>query len=189
MNTALSVAPTVEPISTDEAKAHLRVDIGEDDTYIGALITAARQHAENVTRRQLVTATWLGYLDGFPATIMMPYAPLQSATINYVNTGGTDTLLAAAEYTVDTTGRIGLIYEAYGKTWPATRGFTNDVTITFLAGYGAAGSDVPEPLRHAIKMLVSHWYEQREPIVVGGAVSDVPIAVDALLFPYRVWGF
>ncbi len=67
MPSVLVTAPTEEPVSLAEAKLHLRVDYSNDDVLIGALITAARQHAENDTRRALVTQTWRQVLDQFPA--------------------------------------------------------------------------------------------------------------------------
>lgn len=60
-------APAAEPVSLTEAKAHLRVDVADDDLLIGALIVAARQHAETITRRVLVTQSWKMTLDQFPA--------------------------------------------------------------------------------------------------------------------------
>jgi len=189
MLTEISVAPLVEPISVAEAKAHLRVEIGDDDAYINTLITAARVYAENVTRRQFITATWLGYLNSFPSVIRMPFPPLQSATMTYVNTASAVVAVDVAVYTVNTTGTPGTIYESYGQVWPATRGFDKDIIITFKAGYGDAATSVPAPIRHAIKMLVSHWYEAREPVVTGTIVVSVPMTVHSALFPYRVWGF
>ena len=38
----LITAPAAEPVSTSEAKSHLRVDTTADDTYIGTLMTVAR---------------------------------------------------------------------------------------------------------------------------------------------------
>lgn len=60
-------APMEEPVRLTEAKAHLRVDISDDDLLIEALITAARQHAETITRRALVTQQWKMALDQFPS--------------------------------------------------------------------------------------------------------------------------
>lgn len=62
--------PAVEPVTLAEAKTHLRVDLADDDLLIGALITAARQHAETITRRALVTQQWKMTLDQFPAPSM-----------------------------------------------------------------------------------------------------------------------
>ena len=50
--------PAEEPVSLAEAKLHLRVDIADDDALITALISAARQAAETITGRQIVTARW-----------------------------------------------------------------------------------------------------------------------------------
>lgn len=57
----------VEPLSLDEAKLHLRVDFGDDDTLIMALIVAARQFAETITRRALVQQQWKIVGDRFPS--------------------------------------------------------------------------------------------------------------------------
>jgi uncharacterized phiE125 gp8 family phage protein len=61
----------------------------------------------------------------------------------------------------------------------------NAFEVAFTAGYGDEASDVPEPLRHAIKLLVAHWFEQREPVVLGAAAQEVPATVAGLLLPYR----
>lgn len=62
----LTTAPAVEPVTLSEAKAHLRLDISDDDALITTLITAARVHAENVCRRAFVTQKWDLYLDSWP---------------------------------------------------------------------------------------------------------------------------
>lgn len=58
--------PAEEPLSLAEAKLHLRVDFSDEDALISALISAARQAAETITARQLVTARWKYILDAFP---------------------------------------------------------------------------------------------------------------------------
>ena len=62
----IATGPTVEPISTEEAKNHLRVDIEDDNAVIKSLILAARESVEVITRRALITQTWDYYLDEFP---------------------------------------------------------------------------------------------------------------------------
>ena len=58
-------APAVEPVSLVEMKAHLRVEVVEDDDLIGALSAAAREHVEELTGRRLITQKWRLYLDRF----------------------------------------------------------------------------------------------------------------------------
>jgi hypothetical protein len=62
----ITLAPSAEPVTLLEAKAHLRVDVTDDDLLITNLISAARVHAENVCRRAFVTQKWDLYLDSFP---------------------------------------------------------------------------------------------------------------------------
>ena len=51
MALVLVTGPETEPVSKEEAKAHLRVDGTDDDAYITALIVTARRHVEAILRR------------------------------------------------------------------------------------------------------------------------------------------
>ena len=66
MAVKLVTPPSVEPVSLAEAKAHLRVDVADDDLLIANLITAARMQAENLCRRVFVTQQFALYLYAFP---------------------------------------------------------------------------------------------------------------------------
>jgi hypothetical protein len=39
----------------------------------------------------------------------------------------------------------------------------------------------------AMRLLVGHWYENREAVNVGGAVTAYPMAVSMLLADYRAF--
>ena len=54
----LMTAATVEPVSLDEAKAHLRLTDSEEDALIRAYITAAREVVERQTGYALAEATY-----------------------------------------------------------------------------------------------------------------------------------
>lgn len=186
----LSSAPGAEPLSAAEAKAHLRVDHSDDDTYISTLIKAARHYIEQVTNRALITQTWIAYLDDFLPVIQLPKPELISVTgITYVDTDGTTQNLGTSIYTVDTDSLPGRVYEAYNQSWPTVRDIPKAVAITYTAGYGAASTNVPEPILQASKILVAHWYENREPVIVGTIASPVPLSVTHLLAPYKVHQF
>lgn len=68
MGIRLTQAPTEEPVSLEEAKLHLNLDLDDTtwDAKIKSLIVAARFHAENVCRRVFVTQKYDLYLDAFP---------------------------------------------------------------------------------------------------------------------------
>jgi uncharacterized phiE125 gp8 family phage protein len=61
-----SIQPAVEPVSLLEMKQHLRVDSESDDSYIMALVTAAREWVEVYLDRTLITTQWTMRLDAFP---------------------------------------------------------------------------------------------------------------------------
>lgn len=67
MPSKIVTLPDTEPVSLVQAKLHLRVDTTADDLLISSLIVAARQYAEQVTWRALVTQTWTAVFDRFPA--------------------------------------------------------------------------------------------------------------------------
>jgi len=190
----LITAPAVEPVSLAEAKLQCRVDIGDDDALITGLIKAARESAETITRRALITQTWELVLDEFPEgdEIIVPLPPLVSITsIKYKDGDGVESTFAAANYIVNTDAEPGKVVLADGASWPSTSLYpTAAIRVRFVAGYGAAGSSAPASILAAIKLMVGHWYENRENSLPGGAeVQLLPMGVDALLWPYRMLSF
>jgi uncharacterized phiE125 gp8 family phage protein len=181
----LVTAPTSEPVTLTELKALLRVDTSDEDTLLATLLTAARQYAEEFQNRACVPQTWDLSLDCFPALIRLPRAPLASVTsITYLDGDGASQTLAANQYRVDTATEPGRVTPAYGVSWPATQTITNAVVVRFVAGWASAAL-VPAPIKHAIALLVSHWFEHREPALANG-LTELPFAVESLLWQHRL---
>lgn len=193
MPLVLQTAPTTEPVTTAEAKTHLRVTTSDDDTYIGTLITVARRHVETITGRALINQTWDYFLDNFPPgdKIVIPLPRLSSVTsVKYTDKDNVQTTLAASKYIVDTNNEPGQIVLAYGESWPTfTQKPINAVEIRFVAGYGSGAANVPEGIKQAMLLLIAHWYENREPVNIGNIVTEIPETINALLWPYRIMQF
>jgi len=185
------------PISVDDAKSHLRiVDFTGDDTYIGALIDAATTWCEDYCDRTFADKTYTVAFDDFPALrTELPRPPVRlnatvlsaTVTISYVDQSGITQTLAwsqsgTQQFRLDRDHVPSLIYPLYLQSWPAVRLDDKSVQITYLAGYGGA-ANVPAPAKHAIKMLVGHWYANRE--AVGSVGQNVPMGVHALLEPLK----
>jgi uncharacterized phiE125 gp8 family phage protein len=179
-----------------EVKGHLRVDTADERTRVETvLIPAATQIAEGETERQLITATWTLYLDGFPTSgtkIELPKPPLQSvSSIKYYDTQGVLQTWAASNYSVvapaGPRAPNGYIVPGYGITYPSTYGQPNDVVIEFVCGYGAAYGSVPAQIRAAMLLLVGEMFERREDAIAGTIIGEVPLAAHRLLWPFRVW--
>lgn len=173
------------PVSLEEAKNHLRVVTTTEDAYITSLCLAATAWAEKFQNRTFVSRARTMVLDKFPAVIRPSYPPLVSVTsIVYVDTDGDSQTLAAEKYRVDTVSEPGRITVAYDLSWPDTRAVTNAVTIVYQAGYGNAAK-VPDDVKHAIKLMLTHFFENRLP-VSDEKMEIVPMSVQSLLWMDRI---
>jgi len=190
----LITAPTSEPISLAEARAHLNDPPPQDDALISAIISTARQWIEDVTGRLLMTQTWDVYLPAFPCDedIDLPFGPLQSVTyLKYTDSANAETTFSSAYYHVDTISEPGEIVLAYQQVWPtATLKTSNPIVIRAVFGYASAAL-VPAPLRQAILLLIEHYYTNRGLVVIsdraGARDVELPMSVSALIAPYRLW--
>ena len=200
----LITPPAAEPVSLAEAKLHLRVDFDEDDALIQALISAARQAAEMLTQRQLVTARWRMVLDSFPGcglmgvpaghtftlpghAILLTKSPVTSVVeICYLDMAGVSQVMPSAHYAVDKACEPARITPVFGQIWPVALPQIGAVSVTFDAGYGGA-ADVPEDLKSWIKLRLGSLYAHREEVasMARGRIDPLPF-VDGLLDPYKV---
>ena len=183
-------APMLEPVSLDEVKAHVRVAVQDDDALLYALIKAARAYVETFTHRALPAQTWDWKLDAFPGgALVLPKPPVTSITsITYLDSTGTSQTWLSSLYRTDLPtdphGPRARITPAYGEVYPSTYPVTNAVTVRFVSGY----STIPPSLSAAMKLLVGHWYEHRDAVVMDQSVAptDLPLGAQALLWPYVV---
>jgi uncharacterized phiE125 gp8 family phage protein len=182
--------PAAEPVTVAEAKQHLRIDAAftEDDDYIQSLIVAARMHVETVVDRTLMRTQYEMRLDYFPAwDLPLPRPPLMAdaVTLTYVPGDG-QSPVSFTNFRTDRQATPATLRPQWNSTWPNSRGAENDIVITWWAGFGTTGAAVPVPARHAILMILSHWYRVRES-VTDGRMSPVPMAVELLLGTVN-WG-
>jgi uncharacterized phiE125 gp8 family phage protein len=187
MALVLTVAPAEEPVTVDDAKAHLRVGHADEDVLIASLIATSRLQIEAALGLALITQSWTWWLDSWPAggTLELPLRPVQS--VEAVRITGADAsveTLAADRYLLDGASLAPRLIAA-GGAWPRPGVVAQGIEIAFTAGFGSAADAVPAPIRRALLMLVAHWYENREPGGAGNAAPRIPDAVSALLMPYR----
>lgn len=182
----LVTGPAYEAVPLAVVRAHLRIDHNDEDGLLAGYLLAARTYVEKITSRALISQTWRMTLDAFPTEeLALPLAPVSSvSSVTYLDDAGATQTVNASTYVVDTTTVPARLALATGSSWPTPAVRPGAVSVAFVAG--GTLSDVPEPLRQAILLLVGHWYENREAVNVGNIVTSVPFAVDALLSSYRV---
>ena len=186
MSLVQTSAPSVEPVTTTNQKDWMRVDGSDEDTIIGNLAAASRAYIEMSTGRQMITATWEYKFKTFPTgDIVIPISPLQSvSSITYVDSASDTQTWSSALYTVDTSSDMGRVRPIYNEDFPDSRGYAQDVVVTFIAGYGDASSDVPDTALTAIKLLASNWFENRESNAAI-TLNEVPMALQTLIWSLK----
>ncbi|GAB4525464.1 MAG: head-tail connector protein [Amphiplicatus sp.] len=182
MSLELIIPPAGEPVSLDEAKAHLRVTHGEEDGLIAVYLMAARRAVEARTGLAVLAQTWRLVLDRAPpAPLALPRGPVASVSaVETVMRDGSASLVPPDLYDVET--GLGARLAPRGP-WPHTDRLIGGVRIEFAAGWPDAAA-VPEEIRHAIRLLAAHFYEHREAVATERAAA-LPQAVEALLSPFR----
>jgi uncharacterized phiE125 gp8 family phage protein len=180
MGLKMITAPQIEPVSMQEILTHSRIDSEEEYIYAAELITAAREYCEALQNRAYMTQTWELTLDKFSPVIVLPKPPLQSVTfIKYKDAQGIEKILPETEYAVDNTSFQGRIVPVKG--WPSFSPYpVNAVTVRFVCG----SNTVSERVKHAIKLLAAHWYENRE--AYGTMDKEIGVSVSRLLGLDRV---
>jgi uncharacterized phiE125 gp8 family phage protein len=175
-----------------QAKNHLRIDAGfvDDDSYINILITVAREYCEDFTHRSIGVSTFELVLDMFPQNrnyIEMIMSPLISVeSVSYTNAGAIGNTMDPVNYIVDKDRLPGAIFLPYYGIWPVLVPYPGAaVRIAFTAGHTLA--NLPARFLQAMLLLIGHWYDHREEVSTERNIESLPVGVDSLLWPLRVF--
>lgn len=181
----VSVIEPPDPIVTwTEAKAHLRLDSDDEQTFVEGLIAAATAWIDG-------PAGWLGRalgeqtieekLDAFCSSIILSISPVLEITeVAYIDEDGDEQEVEDTVYGV--LGRE--VFLRTDQSWPSPiSGEPGAAIIRYTAGY----EEVPAAIKHAILLMVGNWFANREAVITGTISSELPLAVEALLQPYRIW--
>lgn len=201
MSTKLFLKPNQQPITRNQAKGQLRIKEDEnfEDDYLDDLIPQATRVVELLARRQFITATYIKSLQSFQDdrnvkhpgdhadshhhhdhegdehdVIVLEHPPLQSIEeIKYIDTDGNEQILDLNDVQVDTFKEPGRIKPAFGKSWPSARNQFNSVLIKYKAGFGDDESAMPDEVKRAVKLVVSHYFENRDLVLTANDVEQI----------------
>jgi uncharacterized phiE125 gp8 family phage protein len=179
------VTGSVQPVTLAEAKAQVRSDCADEDTYLSSLIDTATQAASDRLQRALVPTRYRLTLDRFVDQIDLLMPPVMSVeSVKYIDSAGVLQTLAAPAYYADLVSEPGRLVPAFGQKWPATQDRPNAVEVEYTAGHPA--SAIPKPIKQWILLALGDMYANRERSADKPAVPQN--LADALLDTYRNWG-
>lgn len=190
MTPVLETAPASEPITTAEAREHLKVSGTGQDAEILRFVKAARGTVERYLNRALITQEWKVYYNFFCNEMLLPFPPIQTVDlVQYFDLDGNEQTLSASSYWV-TKGDPSKLVRRHDVTYPDTQyGRPDAVTVTITTGYGDNPTDVPEEIRNAIKLVLTDLYEQRGTIVLERFANKIPSYLTDLCHSYKIYQF
>lgn len=181
-------APAATPIALSEVKDQLRIDYDDEDAVLTRLIGAAVAYTDTkgALGHAMITQKWGQWVEANPGqSVRLMMGPLIAVTaVKYYDTDGvlqTDTL---SNYEITGVTFATTIGPKSGFNWPVTAQRPDAIRIEYTVGYGSSASDVPQSIRHALMLLVGHWYENREGTGTDNLLN-IPFGYDALIGMHR----
>lgn len=200
------VNPFACPVTLADMKLYLRADDSSQDDVIRSMMVYAVEFIQRETQHQILSAARTKYLDAFPGTvsgisfatgtalqvvnsreIVLPYPPV--TVINSVQylVDGVWTDLDTDLYSVDvapnpTVDRVrpGRVKLNANTAWPANvDDVANAVRVNYTAGYSEG--NVPILFVQAIKWLVDHVYHNRQILLEGQRMEELPFGIRTTL--------
>lgn len=182
-----TVAPAAFPVTLAEMKSDLRVQHDSEDTLIESLIAAATDYMDlpnGAIGKALINQTWKLSVHQFGnnGRVDIPVTPVQSiASITYFDADNTSQALNANDFYLYGDENSAWIVAKSDTSIPPVYNRLDAISITFVAGFGAASTNIPKSISQAIRLLAAHWYEHRAAVVIGTTVTELPMAVESLI--------
>lgn len=150
---------SLEVLTLENAKKHLRVDINDEDELIQSYIDASVINCENFIGGHILPGSLVLTYDRFDNLFEFEAFPLKSITsVNYY-ASDVETTLDASKYAL--TKQNDKVYQLrFKEDTPSTDTRYDAVTITVSCGF--PGDVIPKPIIQAIKLQLSDMYEIRE---------------------------
>ena len=178
--------PAAEPITLEEAKAHLRVVEPDEDALISLYIAAARGMLEQRTNRRLMAQTIEFTTAGLRAFVV-PTAPLIAlGEVTYTDSTGAPQVLDPTVLYVDTYVEPAAGVLAWGQSWPEVQAGAPAI-VRAIVGYPSADA-VPAELKSWMLLAIGALYDNRASVVAGVSVTVLPEDfMHWLWHPYMVY--
>lgn len=174
-------------LSVADMKAHLEIPPAKTrwDGMLETLIKAAIGMAEAMMNRQVLTAGITFTFDAYERYVRLPGGKVSTFTSlkYYDNNNAQQTLTLDTDFIVDKIKLPAVLFFLDGKLVD-----TYQRPDAFEAKYDAgwAVDEVPDDVLQAIKMTAAHYFENREAVLVGRRVEEIPFGAETVFKNHRI---
>lgn len=185
----LITPPTALALTLEDAKGQLNIDLEFtlDDLLIESYIHAAAAFVEKRIQGALMAQTWEAQLADFKSCIELLKSNISDITsVKYYDSANADITVGTSNYQKDLASVPARLIFNSSYAWPTVYDRFDAIRVGFTAGFASAAA-VPYDIRIALKMLVTHYYENRSPEVVGASIAQFELSVDKHLANHMLW--
>lgn len=181
MNIQEIIAPNAPPITLTDLKLTLKLETNDDDSHLESLLDAARDAVERVYDLSLVTRTLRLTLDRWSPKISLPFSPVTAiSSIKVRDEFGVFQPLSLSTVLL-ISNRLQFLEQPV-----APKTDFGGIEIDYVAGFGTP-EQVPATIRHAIRLLAVHFYENRGLLSEDKETARLPVKIHTLLLPFKQW--
>jgi hypothetical protein len=168
-------------VDIPELRRHLRIspsNTAHDEELKEVLeeVVSKLEGRDGELNRSIRPCTWRRWLPRFPLysrVVQLPYPPLLSVESVYYGGDSPQEMLAETDYIVRLIGGHGVVGEIEllrTLTWPSiSPANARGVAITYRAGY----TTYPPVLKRMIKIMLGHYWENREATINENRVMQI----------------
>lgn len=149
----ISQEPLDGLVTLPEVKAHCRVFTDFEDTYLSSLIPVYLDQAQGYTGRMLTTGSAVVVVHGWQSQVLLPYGNVTEVTKLVLD--GTE----STAFTFDDVSQMVTINAPYATA-----------RIEFNAGY----ETLPVVVKQAVLVMINTAFNNRDDVVVGQTVNEMP---------------
>lgn len=162
-------APTVDPVSVQEAADYLRIDDTDSNSVLVRLIKTATRAVENLVGAAIITQQRKFFCSSFDDFAAVPLWPVSAiVSIKYLDSSGVEQTLSSSVYELVSLGSETAIRLQPQQSWPSVYWAPDAIRVVLTAGAASAAA-ADETLRMAVLIVLGHWYDNREQV---GTISD-----------------
>lgn len=171
------------PVSLDDAKQHLRLELDDDtqnDLVLGWIADAAgwvENYTGHILEARDVTESFVGF--DAPQLKAWPIKPAAVPVLTYEASGGA--IVPITDVRISLVRRPARVVPWVGSRWPSLP-VAPPVNVTVRAGY-EAGDIVPGNFRRAMLMLIGAYDADREG---GDVLAKAEKTAKSICRPYRL---